>query len=88
MFDITARFERREQTKNIVFVQFEPFAKLGHTDFVDIAIKLLQHVERMRNGLNNIIGFLPPNHVSSLDEISKLRRFWYRMKRGSSKKAF
>jgi hypothetical protein len=62
LFDIAARFERGEQAKDVVLVQLEPLGKFGNAKFIDFAEKLLQHVERMRNRLNNVISFIASNH--------------------------
>jgi hypothetical protein len=62
LFDITARLERREQPKDVVLMQLEPLGKFGHAKFVDLAEKLLQHIKRMRNRLNNVVGFIASNH--------------------------
>ena len=47
LFDVTPRFERRQQTKDVVLVQFKPFAELRNANFIDIAVELFQHVERV-----------------------------------------
>ena len=66
LFDIAARFERGEQTKDVVLVQLEPFGKFGYAKFVDLAEKLLEHVERMRDRLDDVVGFIPADHKCSI----------------------
>ena len=65
LFNITSRFERSEQTENIVLMQLQPLAKFGNSDFIDVAIELFQDVERMGDRLNDVIGLLAPHHDSS-----------------------
>jgi hypothetical protein len=62
LFDIAARFERGEQTKDVVLVQLEPFGKFGYAKFVNLAEKLLEHVERMRDRLDDVVGFIAADH--------------------------
>ena len=66
LFDITARFERGEQTKDVVLVQLEPFGKFGYAKFVNLAEKLLEHVERMCDGLDEVVGFVASDHKCSI----------------------
>jgi len=37
LFDIAARFESREQTKDVVLVQLEPLGKFGYAKLIDLA---------------------------------------------------
>jgi hypothetical protein len=62
LFDIAARFERGEQTKDVVLVQLEPFGKFGYAKFVNLAEKLLEHVKRMRDRLDDVVGFIAADH--------------------------
>ena len=62
LFDIAARFECGEQAKDVVLVQLEPFGKFGYAKFIDLAEKLLEHVERMRDGLDDVICFIAADH--------------------------
>jgi hypothetical protein len=62
LFDITARFERGEQAEDVVLVELEPFGEFGDAELVDIAEELFEHVERMRDGLNNVVCLVAPNH--------------------------
>src|SRR5579862_9181841 len=62
LLDVTARFERREQTKDVVLMELEPFGEFRHAEFIDVAEELFEHVERMRDGLNYVVGFIASNH--------------------------
>jgi hypothetical protein len=62
LFDIAARFERGEQTKDVVLVQLETFGKFGYAKFVNLAEKLLEHVKCMRDGLDDVVGFIAADH--------------------------
>jgi hypothetical protein len=66
LFDVAARFERCEQTKDVVLVQLEPFGKFGYAKLVDLAEKLLEHVERMRDRLDDVVGFIAADHSCSI----------------------
>ena len=63
LFDVTARLERREQPEDVVLMQLEPLGKFRDAEFIDFAEKLFEHVERMRNGLDNVVSFIAPDHV-------------------------
>ena len=62
LLDVTARFERREQSKDVVLMQLEPFGKFRHAEFIDVAEELFEHVERMRDGLDYVVGFIASDH--------------------------
>src|SRR5713226_9425466 len=62
LFDIAARFERGEQAEDVIFVQLEPFGKFGYAKFIDLAEELLEHVEGMRNRLDEVVGFIASDH--------------------------
>ena len=62
LFDIAARLERGEQTKDVVLVQLEALGKFGDAEFVDLAEKLFEHVESVRNRLDDVVGFVAPDH--------------------------
>jgi hypothetical protein len=46
-------------------VQLKAFTELSDADLLHGTVELFQHIESMRNGLDRVIGFLAPNHVSS-----------------------
>jgi hypothetical protein len=62
LFDISARFEGGEQAKDVVLVQFESFGKFGYAKFIDLAEELLEDVERVRDRLYNVVGFVAADH--------------------------
>jgi hypothetical protein len=62
LLDVTARLERREQSKDVVLMQLEALGKFRHTEFIDVAKELFEHVERMRDGLDYVVGFIASNH--------------------------
>src|SRR5258708_31635034 len=62
LFDVTARLERREQTKDVVLMQLEPLGKFRHTEFIYVDEELFEHVERMRDGLDYVVGFIASDH--------------------------
>src|SRR5208283_4979972 len=55
LFDIAARLQGGEQPENIVLVQLEALGKFSHAQFVDVAEELFEHVERVRDRLNNVV---------------------------------
>jgi hypothetical protein len=63
LFDIAARLERGEQPKDVILMQLQPLGKFRHAQFIDFAKKLFEHVERMRNGLNNVVCLVAPDHL-------------------------
>ena len=69
LLDVTARLERREQSKDVVFMQLEPFGKLRYAEFIDVAEELFEHVERMRDGLDYVVGFIASDHFFSFFSI-------------------
>jgi hypothetical protein len=62
LLDVTARLERREQSEDVVLMQLEPLGKFRHAEFVDVAEELFEHVERMRDGLDYVVGFIASDH--------------------------
>src|SRR5208282_2520874 len=62
LFDVTARFERGEEPKDVVLVQLEPLGEFRHAEFVNVAEELLEHVERMSDGLDYVVGFVASDH--------------------------
>ena len=62
LLDVAARLERREQTKDVVLVQLQALRELGDAELVGLAGELLEHVERVRDGLDDVVGFLAPDH--------------------------
>ena len=62
LFDVTARFERREQSEDVVLMQLEPLGKFRDAEFIDVAEKLFEHVERVRDGLDDVVGFISSDH--------------------------
>src|SRR3977135_3908580 len=62
LFDIAARFERREQSKDIVLMQLETLGKLRDPELIDFAEELFEYVERMRHRLNNVVCLLAAHH--------------------------
>jgi len=66
LFDVTTRFERREQPEDVVLVQLEPLGQFRNAEFIDVAEKLFEHVERMRDGLDQVVGFIASDHSFSV----------------------
>jgi hypothetical protein len=66
LFDITARFERRQKPKDVVLMQLEPLGEFRNAEFIDVAEKLFEHVERVRDGLDQVVGFIASDHFSSV----------------------
>ena len=64
LFDVTARFEGREQSEDVVLMQLEPLRQFRNAEFIDVAEKLFEHVERMRDGLDYVVGFIASDHFS------------------------
>ena len=62
LLDIAARFQGGEQSKNIVLMQLEALGKFGYAKLIDIAKKLLHHVERVRDRLDQVIGFVASDY--------------------------
>ena len=62
LFDIAARFERREDSKDVVLMQLEPLGKFSHAEFIDIAEELFEHIERVSDGLDEVVGFVASDH--------------------------
>ena len=62
LLDVAARFERREQAEDVVLMQLEALGKFGHAEFIDLAEELFEHVERVRDGLNDVVGFVATDH--------------------------
>jgi hypothetical protein len=58
----TARFERREQSEDVVLMQLKPLGKFRNAQFIDVAEKLFEHVERVRDGLDDVVGFVSSDH--------------------------
>src|ERR1700689_4071959 len=63
LLDIAARLERRGQAEDVVLMQLEPLGKFRPSKFVNFTEKLFEHVERMRDGLNNVVCLFAPNHL-------------------------
>jgi hypothetical protein len=66
LFDIAARLERREQPKDVVLMQLEPLRQFSYAQFIGLAEKLFEHVERMRDGLDHVVGFVASDHRNSV----------------------
>src|SRR5262249_52981080 len=62
LFYVSASFQRRQQTEDVVLVELEPLRKFGYSEFVYVAKELFQHVQRMCDGLDDVIGFVTPDH--------------------------
>jgi len=62
LFDIAARFERREDSKDVVLMQLEPLGKFSYSQFIDIAEELFEHIERVGDGLDEVVGFVASDH--------------------------
>ena len=82
LLDIAARFERGEQAKDVVLMQLETLGKFGDAEFIDFAEKLFEHVERMRNRLDNVVCFIAPEPWTAIllerrrDGATNRVRFW------------
>ena len=78
LLDIAARFEGCEQSENIVLMKLETLRQFGNAELIDIAEKLLHHVERMRHRLDEIIGFIASHYHegSAFAFLSRLSPFW------------
>src|SRR6202451_3282908 len=66
LLDVTACFERREQSKDVVLMQLEPLREFRNPEFIDVAKKLFEHIERMRDGLDQVVGFVASDHFFSV----------------------
>src|SRR5207245_6122865 len=62
LLDVAPGLERRQQTEDVVLVELEALGVLGHPELVGLAEELLQHVERVRDRLDDVVGFLA-SHV-------------------------
>src|SRR5262249_13787238 len=62
LLDVAARLERREQPKNVVLVKLQPLAELSDAELVGLAVELLDDVERMRDGANDVVALLATDH--------------------------
>jgi hypothetical protein len=69
LLDVTARFERREQAKDVVLMKLKPLGKFRHAEFIDVAEELFEHVERVRDGLDYVVGFIASDHFFSFFSI-------------------
>ena len=49
LFDIAARLQRGEQTKDVVLMQLQALGKFGDAEFVDLAKELFEHVQSVGN---------------------------------------
>jgi len=65
LFDISAGFERRQQTENVVFMEFKLLAQFGDAEFVHIPLEFLEHVEGVGDRLDDVIRLVAPYHVPS-----------------------
>ena len=70
LFDVTARFEGREQSEDVVLMQLEPLGKFRNAEFIDVAEELFEHVERMRDGLDYVVGFIASDHRFSVSTLA------------------
>ena len=86
LFDVAARFQRREQTKDVVLMQLEALGKFRNAEFVDVAEKLFEHVERVRDGLDDVVGFIcvgPSCFHDSMSATQYVKMFYFRRRRRS-----
>src|SRR4029077_17657232 len=64
LLDVAARLESGEQSEDVVLVQLEPLGQLGCAELVGVLEELLEDVERVRDRLDDVVGFLPSHrHV-------------------------
>ena len=58
LLDVPPRLQRGEQPEDVILVQFQPLAQLGDTELIVFAGELLEHVERVGDRLDDVVGFL------------------------------
>ena len=64
LFYIATGLQGCQNTENVVFMQIQPFAQLGHAQ-LPIAVELFQHIQGMDHGLDDIVAFFTADHASS-----------------------
>jgi len=74
LLDVAARLERREEPKYVVLVELQAFREIGDAELFRLAGELLEHVQRVRDGLDDVVRFLSPHHVDALKSRFRLRR--------------
>src|SRR5262245_4839537 len=77
LLDVATRFEGSEQPEDVVLVQLEALGQLGDAQLVGVLEELLEHVERVRHRLDDVIGFLPSHRHVFPKTRFRLRR-WQR----------
>src|SRR5260370_17590965 len=75
LFDVTACLERREQPEDVVLMQLEPLGKFRDAKFIAFAQELFEHVERVRNGLDNVVSFIASDHFFSTSAATRWTTF-------------
>ena len=65
LLDVAARLEGGEQAEDVVLVQLEPLGQLGDAELVGVLEELLKDVERVRDRLDDVVGFLPSHRQPS-----------------------
>jgi hypothetical protein len=43
-------------------MQLEPLGKFSYSQFIDIAEELFEHIERVGDGLDKVVGFVASDH--------------------------
>src|SRR5881396_556664 len=61
LLDVAARLERGEQAEDVVLVEPEPLRQLGHAELLGLARELLEHIQRVRHRLDDVVGLLAPH---------------------------
>jgi len=74
LLDVAARLERREEAKDVVLVELQAFREIGDAELFRLAGELLEHVQRVRDGLDDVVRFLSPHHGDALKRRFRLRR--------------
>ena len=66
LLDVAARLERGEQTEHVVLVQLETLRELRHAQLAVVIAKLLEHVDGVGDGLDDVVGFLAAHGCENL----------------------
>jgi len=65
LLDVAPRLERREEPKDVVLVQLQALREVGDAELLRLAGELLEDVQRVRHGLDDVVRLLSPHHVVS-----------------------
>src|SRR5262249_33583760 len=59
LLDVAARFQGGEQAEDVVLVQLQALRELRDAELFGVETELLEHVERVRHGLDDVVRILP-----------------------------